>query len=197
MCEVWSRDPDDGAWEAARAGNWERWERSWMGLRDSPYQSLQRQTRLKLEVYGNSWALDNPFHWDRVVFKMPGSKGYRADLPWVMKICWDRELAAEVFVYVDDGRPTGPTEFLLWQVGQAYGARCTRRGVQDASRKRTSPSLTPGPRAGTVTHMDRGRVSGMGPRRSRTRPSGSSRKWWSWLNKTASLCQGSFKFGAS
>jgi hypothetical protein len=47
-----------------------------------------------------------------VVFNLPGSKGYRADLPWVMKIRWDGELAAEVFVYVDDGRATGPTELL-------------------------------------------------------------------------------------
>jgi hypothetical protein len=137
-------DLDDWAWEAARAGNWERWERNWMGLRDSPYWSLQWQTRLKLELYGNRWALDNPFHWDRVVFNLPGSKGYRADLPWVMKIRWDGELAAEVFVHVDDGHATGPTEFLSWQVGQAYGAGCTRRGVQDALRKRTPPSPTPG-----------------------------------------------------
>ena len=132
-----------------------------MGLRDSPYQCLQWQTCLKLEVYGNRRALDNPFHWDRVVFNLPGSKGYRADLPWFVKIRWDGELAAEVFVYVDDGRLTGPTEFLSWQAGQAYGARCTRRGVQDALRKQTPPSLTPGPWAGTVTHTDGCRVSGM------------------------------------
>ncbi len=123
--KVRSRDPDNGAWEATRAGNWERWERNWMGLQDFPYRSLQWQTRLKLEVYGNRRALDNLFHWDRVVFNLPGSKGYRVDLPWVIKIRWGGEQAAEVFVYVNDGRPTGPTEFLSWQAGQAYGAGCT------------------------------------------------------------------------
>ena len=102
--EVRSRDPEDGPWEDSRPENWERWERNWMGLRDSPYRSLQWQARLKLEVYGDCRALANPFHWDRVVFNLPGSKGYRADLPWVMKIRWDSKLAAEVFVYVDDGR---------------------------------------------------------------------------------------------
>ena len=51
--EVQSRDPDDEMWEDFRTGNWERWERNWMGLRDSPYRSLQWQTRLKLEVYGD------------------------------------------------------------------------------------------------------------------------------------------------
>jgi hypothetical protein len=84
--EVRSRDLADAAWEATREGNWERWERNWMGLRDSPYCSLQWQTRLKLEVYGNRRQRANPFHWDRVVLNLPGAKGYRADLPWVMKI---------------------------------------------------------------------------------------------------------------
>jgi hypothetical protein len=64
-------------------------------------------------------------------------------------------------VYVDNGRLTGPTEFLSWQAGRAYGTGCTRRGVQDALRKRTSPSETPGPWACTVTHMDGGKVCSM------------------------------------
>ena len=132
-----------------------------MGLRDSPYHSLQWQAHLKLEVYGDCRALANHFHWDRVVFNLPGSKGYRSNLLWLMNIRWDGQLAAEVFVYFDDGRPTGPTEFLTWQAWRAYGAGCTRRGVQDASRKRTSPSQTPEPWAGTVTHADGGRVCGM------------------------------------
>ena len=55
--EVRSRDPEDGQWEDSRPGNWERWERNWMGLRDSPYRSLQWQARLKLEVYGDRRAL--------------------------------------------------------------------------------------------------------------------------------------------
>jgi hypothetical protein len=66
--EVRSRDPSDGSWEASGLENWERWERNWMGLRDSPYHSLQWQARLKLEVYGDNRVLANPFHWDRVVF---------------------------------------------------------------------------------------------------------------------------------
>ena len=64
-------------------------------------------------------------------------------------------------MYVDDGRAIGPTEFLTWMAARWYGSGCTRRGVQDASRKRTSPSLTPGPWAGTVTHTEDGRICGM------------------------------------
>ncbi|KAL3791404.1 hypothetical protein ACHAW5_005778 [Stephanodiscus triporus] len=60
-----------------------------------------------------------------------------------MKIRWDGELAAEVFVYVDDGRPTGPTEFLAWQAGRAYGAGCTREEYR-TPRGSERPPLTPG-----------------------------------------------------
>jgi hypothetical protein len=88
-----------------------------------------------VEVYGDRRVRSNPFHWDKVVMNLPGSKGYRANLPWVMKIRWDGDLAAKVFVYVDDGRPTGPTKDLTWQAARAYGAGCSRRGVQDASQK--------------------------------------------------------------
>ncbi len=158
--EVRSRDPADGPWESGRTRSWERWERNWMGLRDSPYRSLRWQVRLKIEVYGDRWLRTNPFHWERVEMNLPGSTGYRANLPWVKKVRWNGELAAEVFVYVDDGRPTGPTKYLAWQAGWAYGVGCTRRGVQDASRKRTSPSQTPGPWAGKVTHTDGGRIRG-------------------------------------
>ncbi len=59
--EVWSSDPADKAWEAARQSNWERWEHNWMGLWDSPYHSLQWQARLKLKVYGDRQQRANPF----------------------------------------------------------------------------------------------------------------------------------------
>jgi hypothetical protein len=106
-----------------------------MELWDSPYHSLQWQVRLKLEVYGDRRLRTNLFHWEKVIFNLPGSKGYRADLPWVMKIRGDGDLAVEVFVYVDDGRAIEPTKFLMWQAARAYGAGCTRRGVQDALQK--------------------------------------------------------------
>ncbi len=101
-----------------------------MGLRDSPYRSLQWQVRLKLEVYGDRKALGNPYHWDRVEFNLPGSKGYRSVLPWVMKIRADGHLAAENFAYVDDGRATGHSPRLTWAAARAYAAGCSRRGFR-------------------------------------------------------------------
>jgi hypothetical protein len=78
-----------------------------------------------------------------------------------MKIRADGLLAAEIFVYVDDGRAIGATADLAWQAARTYTTGCARLGVQDASWKRTSASRTPGPWAGTVTHTDRNQVCGM------------------------------------
>ena len=160
--EVCSTDPVDADWEAERGlGPWERWECSWMGLRDSPYWSLQWQVRLKFEVYSNRRNMVNPFHWARVEFNLPGSKGYRSDLPWIMKIRFDGHLGAEVFVYVDNGGPTGYCTDLTWRAALTYSSGCSRQGVQDALRKRTLPTECPGPWAVTVTGTKGGSLVGM------------------------------------
>ena len=159
---VRSLSAEDKDWENLRPARWERWERNWMGLRDSPYRSLQWQVRIKLMAYGDQRNLENPFHWDHVQLNLPGSPGYRADLPWVMKIRADGHIAAEIFVYVDDGRAVGHTAAVAWLAARFYAAMCARLGVQDAARKeRTSASRTPGPWAGTVTHTDQDQVCGM------------------------------------
>jgi hypothetical protein len=105
---------EDASWEGLRPARWERWERNWMDLRDLPYRSPQWQVFLKLEVYGDRQDLTNPFHWYHVKFNLPGSRGYRSDLPWGMKIRADGLLAAEIFVYVDNGRAIGATADLAW-----------------------------------------------------------------------------------
>ena len=65
--------------------------------------------------------MSNPFHWDHVVLNLPGSRGYRADLSWVMKIKADGFLAAEIFVYVDDGRVVAYSPDLAWRAARTYG----------------------------------------------------------------------------
>ena len=105
-----------------------------MGLRNSPHWSLQWRVRLKFEVYGDRKDIANPFCWDRVKFNLPGSRGYRSDIPWVMKFRKDCHLDAKIFMYMDDSRATGHCRGLTWRVARAYGSRCTRRGIQDTSR---------------------------------------------------------------
>ena len=107
ISHVRSTDPMHAEWEEERRASWERWCRNWMGLSDSPYRSIQWLICLKMKAYGDRTDRSNPFHWDRVVLNLPGTKKYRSDLPWVMKIPWDGHLATELYIYVDDGRATG------------------------------------------------------------------------------------------
>jgi len=43
-----SDDVNDEDWERTRPAVYERWCRNWMGLRDSPYRSIQQLIRLKM-----------------------------------------------------------------------------------------------------------------------------------------------------
>jgi hypothetical protein len=156
-----STDPQHAAWESERGGRWERWCRNWMGLADSPYRSIQWLIRLKFETYGDHTCQANPYHWDRVVLNLPGVKGYRPDLPWVMKLRWDGHLATEVYVYVDDGRVVGFCREICWAAARRLASLCTHYGVQDKAAKRTFPTPTPGPWAGTVSHTDQHEVAGL------------------------------------
>ena len=58
----------------------------------------------------------------------------------------------EVFIYVDDGCIIAHSELVCWKAANKFCSICNSLGIQDASRKRTEPSLTPGPWAGTVAH---------------------------------------------
>ena len=111
---VRSADLTDAEWEQARPHGWERWSRNWMGLRDSPYRSIQHMIRLKYIAYGSRHDQENPFQWDKVVYNLPGSEKYDPTRPWVMKIRTDGNLASEVYIYVDDGRATGHSAEACW-----------------------------------------------------------------------------------
>ena len=156
-----SADPADADWERQRGNRWERWCRNWMGLTDSPYRSIQWLLRLKMEAYGDHTCRANPFHWDRVVLNLPGTRDYRPDLPWVMKLRWDGHLATEVFIYCDDGRCVGFCREICWAAARRLASVEASYGVQDRAAKRTFPTPTPGPWAGTVSHTDRHEVAGL------------------------------------
>ncbi len=94
-------------------------------------------------------------------FNLLGSKGYWPDLPCIMKIRADGLLVAEIFVYVDDCWAVAHPADLVWQASRAYAAMCARMGLQDASRKHTSATQTPGPWAGMVTHTNGNQVCRM------------------------------------
>ena len=132
-----------------------------MGLTDSPYWSIQPMIRLKMDAYGDKTNVANPFHWLTVRLNLPGKKGYRSDLPWVMKVRWDGRLACKVFLYVDNGRAMGFCQEICWAAAHRVAALCAKYGVKDKASKRTFPSHLPEPWAGTVSRTDQGEVIGL------------------------------------
>ena len=127
-----------------------------MGLRDSPYRSLQMLLIAKTIAYGDRRDRNNPFHWEEVILNLPGSWHYDPTMPWVYKLRWDKNLACEIYIYVDDGKTTGWSRLACWQASRRFASVCSHLGIQDAARKRTEPSRTPGPWAGSVIHTEDG-----------------------------------------
>jgi len=144
------------AWERGRTKGWERWCRATMGLTDSPYRAIQIMLWAKELVLGDRRDETNPFRWNHVELNLLGSKTYDASRPSVSKRRADGILAADMFQYVDDLRPVGPSEEDCRSATRRAASRCNRLGVQDASRKRKYPSKTPGPWAGTITRTREG-----------------------------------------
>ena len=121
-----------------------------MGLKSSPYNCVQGIMHLMEEILEDPNDEQNPFRWSGVAMNLPGSSDYDPSLPWVFKCRVDGEIACDLFVYVDDLRPTGPTEEDCWLATRRVGYVLNSRGIQDASRKRRPPSQTPGAWAGSV-----------------------------------------------
>jgi len=94
---------------------------------------------LKIKAYGNRWDRPNPFHWERIIYDLPGTKAYTLELPCVTKVRFDGHLACEVYVYVGDGRVTGHSREMCWVAARRFASRCSKGGVQDKARKRAPP----------------------------------------------------------
>ena len=90
---------------------------------------------------------------------LPGSWGYDPTLPWVFKVRYDGHLGCEVYVYVDDRKVTGWCKIACWRAASEFSKVMAKLGLQDAARKRTEPSITPGPWAGGVVHTNASEVA--------------------------------------
>jgi hypothetical protein len=73
-----------------------------MGLRGSPYGSVQGCLRAKRYIMGDPKEVGNPFEWDHIKLNLPCSKDYDASKPWLIKMRKDGNIASEVVQYVDD-----------------------------------------------------------------------------------------------
>jgi hypothetical protein len=102
-------------------------------------------------ILGDRKDPNNVFRWDVVRMNLPGSKEYDPTLPWVSKIRLDDgKIAADLFLYVDDGRLTGNSKDEVKQATRVATSRLQELGKQDAPRKRRWGSRRPGPGLGPL-----------------------------------------------
>jgi hypothetical protein len=129
---------------------WEVWDRAAMGVKSSPFQAVSALTVADEIIQGDYLQEGNIFEWVRVRLNLPGDLDYNPNLPWVSKVREDGRIAADLFTFVDDLRPTGPGKKNCWRAAQRAGSVLSWLGIQDASRKRRDSSQSPGAWAGSV-----------------------------------------------
>jgi hypothetical protein len=114
---------------------WEVWTRPAMGLRPSPYQTIQRCLMVKQIVLGDPG--DFVLQWDRLMLNLPGSKDYSSGDPRVSK-WWggDGQIATDIHSYVDDERVMAPTREVTWAGSSKLAKLWAYLGLQDAAWKR-------------------------------------------------------------
>ena len=118
---------------------------------------------------------------------LPGRANYNPSKPWVFKVRADGSMAADLFIYTDDLRLTGPTSEECWRACHQLGCKLTWFGLQDAAHKRRAPSMEPGAWAGSIIHASNGAVC----------VSVSQEKWdktKQWINWMEDIIDNSSKF---
>jgi hypothetical protein len=97
---------------------WETWERAAMGIKSSPYQAVSVMSVADEVIKGDCRNDGNIFQWIRVRLNLPGNRDYDPNIPWVSKVRKDGKIAADLFTFVDDLRPTGPGGKVCWQAAR-------------------------------------------------------------------------------
>jgi hypothetical protein len=130
---------------------WEAWQRAAMGLRSSPYQCVQVMGMAEEIIRGDHSDPDNVFRWSHVGLNLPGSAEYDPSRPWVTKYrSEDGRIAADLFIFVDNLHPTGPSREEVWQAARRATSILNYLGIQDAPRKHRDSSQSPGAWTGSV-----------------------------------------------
>ena len=112
---------------------------------------------MKRVALGASSDPSNVFQWNRVVENLPGTVSYDPSKPWVYKITAHGDIAADLHLYVDDGRLTAKDEATAWLASSQLSKTSSYLGTQDVLRKRWTPSQKPDDWFGTrVVTMDNG-----------------------------------------
>ena len=128
-----------------------RWNRTWMGFRPSPYLAIRHLAISEEFVRGDRLNPLNPFKFDRVILNLPCSSEFDPTMPWIYK--WNSEaqrMSGDLVSFVDDLRVTGYSIEHCWQCARYASSIIQWRGIQEAARKRTAPTLLADAWAGCV-----------------------------------------------
>ena len=130
---------------------WERWERTLMGFRPSPYICTQSFGWSEDCIRGDPRARNNPLRWDRVILNLPGAEDYNPKMPWVYKYDSVLKRMASFFgTYIDDIRSGAASERNCRETTRRIASWANYFGQQDAARKRRQPARRPGAWAGAM-----------------------------------------------
>ena len=124
-----------------------------MGFSPSPYLVTKDLMVVEQMIRGNRRSQVNIFCWKKIILNLPGSISYDSSMPWVYKKGWNNKIAADLFFYIYDGKPTADTAKYSWRATQRVYQMLGYLGIQDACRKRTAPSREPGELAGTSVDL--------------------------------------------
>ena len=130
---------------------WERWERTLMGFRPSPYVCTQTFGWGEDLIRGDRRCPNNPLRWDSVKTNLPGDPDYNPRMPWIYR--WDdinMRMASDFCCYIDDIRGIGNSERVCRAATRRVASWVNYLGQQDAPRKRRPPSKKPGAWAGAM-----------------------------------------------
>ena len=119
----------------------ERWTRTLMGLKSSPFVCTQTFAWSEEIIVGDHMEICNLFYWDKVILNLPGTLEYDPTMPRVYR--WNsREKCMACFfgTEIDDIRTSGPTEAAT---SHRVASRIEYLGQQDTARKRGQPDQQP------------------------------------------------------
>lgn len=126
------------------------------GFCGSPVFAVRMTLRGVELAKGDPKEADNPFGWETILINLPGQDDYDPGLPSIIRLMKDGTLAADVIMFVDDGRVYAGTEITCHRAMRRITSRLQYRGIQDAARKRRPISQRPGAWSGGCVHTDQG-----------------------------------------
>jgi hypothetical protein len=94
----------------------------------------------KEKIMGDPDGVSNVFKWKEVRLNPPGTPDYDPLMAWVATVREDGRVAAELFINMDDLRPTGPNAEDCWRASRRSISICNHLGIKDSPRKRREVS---------------------------------------------------------